>query len=503
MGQMSVRLRREIATRATGLYEYLDHRPRGEASDPATEALLRAWNRAYSPGDTDAFVRRLAWDGLDQDLVRAALSPRLGGAEPPPPPTWTLWLPRILEMAPEVAQDLLSAAPLAESGYFRLDQEPPFLELWVPVLRAARGELDESTPGAIRAVGPSAHQAFDRQLLKEVASFSELAMHTRYGEFQAAWQARRGQASAAEPDPPPDAGYRAFVLSMLRGELSAFFVTYPVLARHVATVAEKWVDRTRELFERLDSDRVAIADHFCAGVDPGVLTWAEPGLSDPHAGRRRVVSLGFDAGLRLVYKPRDVGLERVYNDLVSWGVGEGLEPRHRVLRLLERDGYGWVEFVSHDHCHDRAEVREYYRRAGGLLCLTTLLRGRDLHMENVIATRDGPVLIDLEMLMQPERSPALIPATPPSTGEARAQWVERSCVATGLLSLIQTGSHGQVYDIGGLRGDGGAAAANPQRVWKGLRSDALCFVQAPGSPPCAEEPGDPPRGPAEARGLRR
>ena len=84
MEQMSVRLRRKIGERATGLYEYLDRRPHGETWDSATGKLLHAWNRAYSPGDTEAFRRRLDWDDLNQDLVRAALSPRPASAEPPP-----------------------------------------------------------------------------------------------------------------------------------------------------------------------------------------------------------------------------------------------------------------------------------------------------------------------------------------------------------------------------------------------------------------------------------
>ena len=50
----------------------------------------------------------------------------------------------------------------------------------------------------------------------------------------------------------------------------------------------------------------------------------------------------------------------------------------------------------------RQDVRLDFERCGGLIALAYLFRGRDLHMENLIATSGGPVLIDLELLFEPE-----------------------------------------------------------------------------------------------------
>ena len=44
----------------------------------------------------------------------------------------------------------------------------------------------------------------------------------------------------------------------------------------------------------------------------------EPSLSDPHRGRRTVMTLTFASGQKLVYKPKDLGMEQSYYRLLSW-----------------------------------------------------------------------------------------------------------------------------------------------------------------------------------------
>src|SRR5207302_1875748 len=155
-----------------------------------------------------------------------------------------------------------------------------------------------------------------RQLLKELTVFAERSVYDLFRQLMAA--GAEGAADPAEGSsdrkpadaPPGDDRYRAFIISMLDGGLPPFFVAYPVLARHIALLMEKWVETTGDLSKRLDADRHAIAERFSGGADPGSVAAIAPALSDPHHGRRRVAALTFDSGLKLVYKPRDVGLEK-------------------------------------------------------------------------------------------------------------------------------------------------------------------------------------------------
>lgn len=458
---------RFIAARAATLDERLMAIPKEE--DPCDEcsadaSALLLWNRAYSPNDTAAFARRLSWDGLDPDRARKALTtdPSTLYDEPPP---WTRWLSSFMEEASAFARQLDLQPSFIEASYFDPENRPPFLELYVPILHAAMNDLVRNHPDAYREVSSTARQSLERQLLREIGNVSELALFERFCGFPRC-------------DEPSDGRqlYRAFVSRMLGGEMTSMFENRPLLARHLVRLAETWVDAVGEFLERLRSDRQALATTFSSGEELGRLIWVETGLSDRHGGGRRVLALGFESGLRLVYKPRRVGIEQAYNRLLAWTSECGLEPAPKALKVLARNGYGWVEYVDQAELPDRDAVARYYRKAGGLICLAYVLRGRDLHMENLIASSDGPVLIDTEMLIQPVTARGETGIEPiPHEKPGAVGWA--SCLETGLLSLLQPDQAGRVYDIGGLRGKGGILSPVEKREWRGSGTDTMHFVE--------------------------
>lgn len=423
--------------------------------NPSALESLDVWNRAFSPGDAEAFTRRLAWDGLDLEQALAVVSePDPGGADTSEP-SWIAWLD-IIARGVATSPSGTADGAVSEAGLSDAERQLPFAELWFAIGQVAMRELRSARPAVSTEIAPAALAAFRCQLGKELAFVSELTIHR---EFRAFADVVSGESASSTPG--GSQRYRAFVRATLDDGFSSLVRKYPVLARQIVMVLESWTSSINELLVRLDDDRAAIAASFGEGREPGVIVGVEPGLSDPHHGRRRVAVLTFDSGLRLVYKPRDVGGEQVFGALLEWLAARGLGPAQRIMRVLERPGYGWVEFVEHQPFRSEDEVREYYRQSGGLLCLARLLRGRDLHWENVIASRAGPVIVDAELLVYP----------------AAAGEPEASTLTTGLLSMLQSGPDGETVDVGGLRGDRIAAGPTPERVWTGLGSDAIGFTE--------------------------
>jgi len=119
-------------------------------------------------------------------------------------------------------------------------------------------------------------------------------------------------------------------------------------------------------------------------------------LSDPHHGGRSVIALRFNSGFKLIYKPRNLGLDVAYGGLLEWLNGRGVRWPFKVLKVLNRGTHGWIEFVEHHPCETKGEAENYHRRAGMLLYLLHVLEGTDCHCENLIACGDHPVLVDLE-----------------------------------------------------------------------------------------------------------
>ena len=482
MPSLSVDERRAIVFGAASLYQRaaaFAAQPAPASDDPPAihpdaNAALQQWSRVFSPGDPDAFLRRLEWDRLDWTTVARALSTMSLDLEPES--DWTTWLDLILAAAVEVKRDLeAGAAPEAEA--FARGGELPFVEFALAGVRAARAFLLKWNPDAYAALTSAAQVAIERQLARELAVLAE---RTLYELFQrVVGSSPAGDAPAAAERPAGDERYRFFILSMLEEGLSTFWVAYPVLARLTAQIVERWVETTDELVRRLEADRDAITRDLAHGVDPGFVTSLEPALSDPHNGRRRVAALTFDSGLRIVYKPRDVGIEAAFSRFLEWMRGHGALPQ-RALRVIERQDYGWVEFAEHERFEDETAVRKYFEQAGGMAAITYLLGATDLHMENVVATRRGPVIVDPESLLYPGR-PRVTESNPRSTTRQVP-----SCLGTGFITFAEAGADGHRYETGGLRGTGTRGSSRPRRAWTGIGTDALAFrdeheFQAPSS----------------------
>ncbi len=439
--------------------------PTGGPLPPAE--VLEPWIKAFAAGDREAFARRLAWDRWDEDEARRCLAREEGEevdrlrSRPP----WTEILTAACEQFPVIAGELATRGAVAEEEYFEPHELLPFLELWVPFLRVARRRLADATPQGMSGGFPLPVAASEQRLLNDLVAVSVVALFERFAAFRS--RHRGGPAAGDKFASESRRLYRAFVAAMLAGELVAFFKEYSLLARQACHLVATWVDAHGELALRLGRDRDAIAAVF--GAPLGAVVEVETGLSDRHNGGRQVMALRFASGPELIYKPRPMALEAAYNALLGWLAERGLDPAPRALRVLDRGDYGWVERVASAPAASAAEVRQYYRRAGSLLGVAYVLRGDDLHAENVIAARDGPVLVDAETLVQPRTALGPVRDWP---GHA-----DQDVLRSQLLSSVQTDAAGKAYDSGGLCGRGGYVAELRRRIWHHPNTDAMGYEQ--------------------------
>ncbi len=455
--------RSQIARDATCLFECLvEPRVAVPTSTREGQDLLEAWAGAFSPGDARAFERRLRWDGLDEASVLQALT-KPSRSRSRPGADWTAWLDLFLEQAGALSAQLESPELAAEIERLTPTPEPPFLEVWVSIVRSARRAVADAGE-SLGGIQPAAYAAFERGLVSELSAVGEMVLYELFGKFRDA------------PDRSPGPCYAAFVRGLLNGGLTAVFKDYPVMARHLALLVSTWVESSLELLVRLRRDRDAIATAL--GASPlGELSGAMPGLSDRHDGGRRVAILTFTSGRSVVYKPRDMGLERAFQEFQAWLTSRSSGSLPRPLRVLEREGYGWAEFVDQEPFHDRQQVADYFRRAGTLLCILHVLRGNDAHQENVVAMRLGPALIDAEMLLQPVDRGEEVDARVDGLIDGAAHGVRRSCLSSGFVTLLDVDADGACYDVGGLMPASPRTLAVGERSWRSLRSDHLHFVR--------------------------
>lgn len=226
---------------------------------------------------------------------------------------------------------------------------------------------------------------------------------------------------------------------------------YPVLGRLLHDFTTNWLAARVEFLDRLAADWSTLTKTFFTDSAPAIQQ-IQDSVSDRHDSGRTVYILHDSNGARLLYKPKPLTVDAQFQTLLNWfnQHGQGQLPPLRLLTIVERPAYGWVEFVTHESCLTSGEVAQFYERLGALLAILYLVRGTDFHSDNVIASGAHPILIDLEGLFHPD-----IPDQTDDLSEAEQQAYARfysSVITTLLLPNIRPNQFDDAAD-GGLGGN--------------------------------------------------
>jgi type 2 lantibiotic biosynthesis protein LanM len=142
----------------------------------------------------------------------------------------------------------------------------------------------------------------------------------------------------------------------------------------------------------------------------------------------------------------------------------------KAVRAIGRDSYGWTEFIDHTACADEQGCKRFFRRAGAWLALFHCFAGTDMHQENMIATGDHPVPIDLEMILQATAEENKSGDAEAQAYEVARQTVENSVMMVGLLPAYGLSPEFKVFAIGGLTSGWNSRL---KLEWSNINSDAM------------------------------
>ena len=405
-----------------------------EPSETARGRLrVQTW-RQQAPFSTGThFENRLALDGAtEEDLVvlLGATMPAQSDVLSKPPP----WVRTLIDAfsSPPSGRPSVAKSPSAPSPAGFLDLIEPLTtegtrRLAREVARVARGvaepPFDPATVGSVlfAELGAALFEVLFRTMTLEL---NVARLNGRLcGELA---QERFNSFLVAVGEPP----CRLAILGQ-----------YPVLARQVFEVVDRWVAASVEFLERLCADRDAIRDQLAGSQDIGTLVRYHC-AGDHHRGGRSVVVAEFSSGFRAVYKPRSLSVDSHFQQLLAWLNSRHADPPFATLRLIDRVEYGWSEFVSGGPCRTKEEVRRFHLRLGSYLALLFALEATDIHFENVIASGEHPYLIDLESLFH---APARVTDM---SGGAR---IDSSVLRVGLLpNRLYLGKERHGIDLSGM-----------------------------------------------------
>jgi len=327
----------------------------------------------------------------------------------------------------------------------------------------------------IDALGPAhpvAAHALARQLRRVVA---DAARRTLVLELHVA--RLRGRLHG---DTPADRFATFVALLGERDVRAALFEEYPVLARFLVESVLRRASACAELLGRLTDDEAMIAPALAPALAPGrtlgALVELRLGVGDVHDGGRAVACLRFESGVEIVYKPRSLAVEAHYAALADWLNDRRVAPPLRTARVLDRGAYGWMERVAAAPCASRAQLHRFYARHGAHLALLHALDATDMHLENVVAAGEHPVLVDLEAVLHPRLGD-------PTTDAAHDAFAH-SVLRVGLLpNGAPAGDARGVYDRSGIGGGPGQVVPSAVPRFVDVATDAMRlesrYVEAP------------------------
>ncbi len=437
---------------------------------PAQKGKLQEWQTQNPFIEAHYWNARLNLDGLTQvDLLHLIGEPAQA-------------LRERLVTPPEWLQQLITrlTSPAADDALDRLIGEVDegggaggILQLLKPLIRPAIERLADGV-NRLAAQYPA---AFNRSEILKILLENLIPLLTWRLNLVLALELNIARIKGRLQGASPQERYAFFLANLsLPGHLAAFLEEYPVLARQLMQVAEFWADFGLEFMGNLCKDRQLITSTFHKGAEPGHLVKIKGEAGDLHRRGRSVLLLEFSSGLRLVYKPKSMSLDRHFQDLLAWlntrATGQFLP--FRVLCVLDRGNYGWTEFVNMDECRERGEISRFYTRQGGYLALLYALEAIDFHFENLIAAGEHPVLVDLEALFHPriERQDKTITEDPALNN------MVFSVLRIGLLPERLGSSPGSPgVDLSGLGGQAGQLSSQKLAVWQGAGTDEMRLVK--------------------------
>lgn len=176
-----------------------------------------------------------------------------------------------------------------------------------------------------------------------------------------------------------------------------FFEEYPVATRLATTRTINLVNNYLDLLSRLNNDIDDLEEVF--HLNSKKLTDISISEGDSHEQGKSVMILVFN-NQKVVYKPKNLKVSIPFKKFIEWYSKRSDLLKLKIPNGIYKNDYTYNEFIDFAACETENDVKEFYVRYGYLVAISYLLNMNDLHMENIIAHGNQPIIVDLETLFQ-------------------------------------------------------------------------------------------------------
>ncbi|AXI07674.1 type 2 lantipeptide synthetase LanM [Oceanobacillus sp. 143] len=239
-------------------------------------------------------------------------------------------------------------------------------------------------------------------------------------------------------------------------EIWGFFNKYIVLARLIITTTEYYLTHIEGLFQRIKK-HMAFFKHIAGDEKQVRIERIDFNLGDTHHEGKSVAKITLTSGTKFIYKPKYSNSDHLITRLISFLNKQDSSGQLKLIQTEIDEDYLFQEYISPQFCTSETELEQFYIRSGQLLAVLYGLNATDIHMENIIAQKFNPYLIDTESILQ---QPAHY-----FSDESLQNLVQESLFlnvsSTGYLPNIMSRKQNEI-DISAL---GGKQETYPKKIW--------------------------------------
>ena len=337
---------------------------------------LKRWKSDSIWVNTELFAQKLATEGINEEQFCQIL----GQTVVTVPLTWVKEIEQAYENFnnQDIAKLLSSSSLSAHPCFGFLNVLTPLLAQGIIKLEAGLNNI-QNLPKNLNNINDILLEGLPEQLLLMVNT--TLVLELNVARLQGLLTGDDSQSK-----------FSSFIQRLKIPEVQlALWEEYPVLARQVLETINRWVENTLEFIQHFCHDWVDICYQFQPSANSEKLVKVKRGLGDSHNNGRSVIILEFATSWQLVYKPRSLAVDVHFQELLLWLNAKGFNPNFPTLKILNRNNYGWVEFVNFKECHSADELKRFYQRQGGYLGLLYSLEATDCNSQEVVNCQIGKV----------------------------------------------------------------------------------------------------------------
>ena len=262
--------------------------------------------------------------------------------------------------------------------------------------------------------------------------------------FEVNFLSKNGQLSGNTPEKRMDFYCNEYIVE--EENRVRFYKEYFAVTQLASIVAKNTFFYITEILKHIKKHKNDINRVFQLSVGKGTVREIKLGNGDTHQDGKSVALVELTKHQKFLYKPHQLRLDQGFDKILKW-MNEENKAIHdfKLPKIVSGEKDGFAEFISYEECKNENEIERFYERMGELLAVLYSLNSSDFHYENIIASGEYPVLIDLETIIHPTIAN---PETQElGSGFAKAEKKYNNSVATiGMLPTFMKGN----MDVGGL-----------------------------------------------------